>query len=189
MQFCPTPACERRANWPRAPENKPTVRRSAASARFREPTPLSKLIQSEIAHATASISSKAQQPGIHKIREQNAIPRLHLGAQFVHRMPGIIAYRKRVPRIRGKIHSPDSVETAVRQLLLEDGADVADGIVLRQIQLNRDPLPMRVGVFGNLIAWNVSREHRNGIEADVAKLGTKAAFQTWSESGDKCFLH
>ena len=123
------------------------------------------------------LRKNAQQALIDKVGVQNAVARLHVGADRIGRVPGVAADREGVAGVRRERHLDGLRHAAVRQLLMEDRADVVRGVVGRQIELNRDALPLGVGVRRDFVLRHVARQDRDREHADVAILRPEAALQ------------
>ena len=72
------------------------------------------------------------------------------------------------------------------QLFMKDRTDIRIGIVLRQIKLNGNALPMRVGMRRDEIAGNVACEDRDRIHADFGEYISEAFRQSGCQSPDEC---
>src|ERR1051325_12152907 len=101
-------------------------------------------------------------------------------------MPGVIAHGKGVSDVRGKAHSASRVETAIRQLLLEPCADIADRVVGWEVELDSDAFPMGIGMLWDVITRDIAGEHRNGIKSNLPKTRSKAPFEHGRKPGDEC---
>ena len=102
----------------------------------------------------------------------------HFGTDRIDRVPGVVANGEREAAIGDESIAPGAHETAVRGARVNDGADMGERIVARQINEDGDGLPVRVGMRRDVIAGNVAGEHRNRKQADIGEVGTEAAPQS-----------
>src|ERR1700732_3800027 len=64
---------------------------------------------------------------------------------------------------------------------MKDRADMHGRGIAGQIELDRDALPMRVGMRCDQVAWNVSGQHWDRIKADALVVNAKAASECRSK--------
>src|ERR1043166_99456 len=99
-------------------------------------------------------------------------------------MPRVVTNRERVAGIRRESHTRGWVKTSVRPFLAKYSADVRDRLILGQIELDGDALPMRVCVLRNPITIYVARQNGNGIKAHVFVVGAEALFHRRRETAN-----
>ena len=72
---------------------------------------------------------------------------------------------------------------------MKDRADVRMALVARQIELDGNALPMRVGMRRDAIAGNVAGKDRDRIEADLGEMFSEPRFEPQCQSLDERRLH
>jgi hypothetical protein len=71
-------------------------------------------------------------------------------------MPSVVTDGEGIARIACKLHLRGFRLAAVGQDVVEDSSDVGVGVIVRQIDLNGNPLPAGVGVGRNAVAGNIT---------------------------------
>ena len=97
--------------------------------------------EGEIPGPLDAVAQIAKWTGVDEIGQENAIPGRHLGADAIRRMPSVAADGKGIAAIGGERHLLLLRHRTVGKLVVEDGADMRDREVARQIELHRDALP------------------------------------------------
>jgi len=82
-------------------------------------------------------------------------------------MPSVVADRKGVAGIGREAHLGCARQRSVRQAAMENGADMGRGRVGRQVELNRDALPLSIRVRRDAVARNVTGQDWYWIHADI----------------------
>src|SRR2546421_12252460 len=100
-------------------------------------------------------------------------------------MPGIVAHGEGVACIWGEGHTRCGAKAAVRQALAEDGCDMSDGLVHREVELHGDTLPLGIGVLWNTVAVYVAGEDRDGVKGDISAGGAEATFEGRRKPADE----
>src|SRR5579875_2082822 len=161
--------------------------RPAASPRSRggPSCALPDLVEHEIAQTLAAIAQLPEEPLSDEIGEQERVARLDAVMDGIGGMPGVVADREGVARVRRKGHLPPLRHRAVREPLVEDGADVGIGVVRGKIELDRDALPMRVGVRRDPVSRYIARQNGDRIHPHPRIILAKAFFQPRRETPDK----
>src|SRR6185436_18989658 len=147
------------------------------------------LVQREIANAPAPVSGKAQKTGIYEIGQEDAVTGFDFWADFIDGVPGIIADGEGIARIGRKTHARGRFETAIRKPFLERGSDVSNRVILWQIKLDGDSLPIGVGVLRNLVAGNIASQDGDWIETHIMEAWTEAPFEHRRQPSHKRLLH
>src|SRR5436190_10387793 len=111
-----------------------------------DPNAMANLVEKEIAQPFAAVAQGSQQPMIHEISQQDRIARFYAIMYGIGRMPSVVTDRKCIARVGCKSHLCFLRHRTVGQLLMENGADVGAGVVLREIDLGCNAFPMRVSV-------------------------------------------
>jgi len=98
---------------------------------------VSEFAQQVVAGSLAAIAQDSQKPGVDEIGKKDAVAGFDLGADWVSRMPCVLADRERIAGVGDKFHLTRPGQRSVRQAFVKDGADMGRGSIVRQIELHR----------------------------------------------------
>ena len=108
-------------------------------------------------------------PGIDEISEQYAVSCLDLRAHRIGRMPGVVADREGIAGIGRELHLRASWAACRPAAAHGRSCRCAWRVVARQVELDRDALPVRVGMRLDAVARNVAGQDRDRIHADLGE--------------------
>src|SRR5262249_49185687 len=104
-------------------------------------------------------------------------------------MPGIRADGKSVTAVRRKRHLFALWQRAVCKLLMENGADMRRRPIARQVKLDGNALPSRIGMRSDQISGNVASQNRDRVHADFGVARAEAAFKWRGQTAHERLFH
>ena len=150
--------------------------------------PMAHFVEHEVPEPLAAVAQNFEHALVDEISQQDRIAGLDAIVDRVGGVPGVGADREGVAAVGRKTHLCVLGLRTVGKHFVEDGADIGVGVIGRQIELHRDPLPTRIGVRRDLIAGNVAGEDRDRIHADVREVLAETLLESRRQAADEGLL-
>src|SRR5262245_51941882 len=144
------------------------------------------LVKEKIAKSLGAVAHLLQRGFVHEIGEQDGVARVHIRANGVDGMIGVLTDGKGVAGIGGEGHLQDSLISLIGASPVKDGTDMLNGAIWGEVKLNGHSLPARVRVDADSIARNVSGQNGDGIHANATILRAKTFLKAWGQAMPEC---